>query len=298
MTVDRFLGAGFASVHGPTDPRAMLLWSLEHGFHGLLPAPSPRTVDWVSLRRAKEQLPFRFGGVRVSGLQDAECLSEAGLASADAGDRNAAMAAVSEAVALARRLGCERVLLEPGVVQVAGEVDTADLASLASDWSEDAVRGLQARRDARLDAALDASCRSLHQLHAQHPDVVFCLTNSRNILGLGDFCGLSAIFEDLSRCRIAYWHDAMASSCRQHFLGDDPGELLEGMSKFLVGMTLGDFSEGQKYLPPGAGGVDYPLLSAYRHRTARGFAAVVELEPGVDPGELRGVKAYLDKFGL
>ena len=74
--------------------------------------------------------------------------------------------------------------------------------------------------------------------------------------------------------------------------------MLENFSKQLSGMTLGDFCDGQKYLPPGAGGVDYPLLSSYRHRTAKGFSVVVELEPGVDPGELRGAKAFLDKFGL
>lgn len=276
----------------------MLLWSLEHGFDGLLPAPCPRTIDWVALRRAKEQLPFRFGGVRVSSVQDAESLSEAGLASVDQGDRNIALSAIAQAVALARRLSCNRVLLEPGVVQVPGAVEAADLAGASAGWTPEAARTLLARRNARLDLALDAACRSLHQLHAQHPDVVFCLTPSRNVLGLGDFRGLSAIFEDLARCGIAYWHDATAASCRQHFLGEDPGELLEGFSKQLLGMTLGDFCEGQKYLPPGAGGVDYPLLSAYRHRTAKGFAVAVELEPGVDPGELRGVKAYLDKFGL
>lgn len=276
----------------------MLLWSLDQGFQGLLPAPAPRTIDWVGLRRARAQLPFRFGGVRVSSVQDAESLGEAGLASMDRGDRNSAMAAIGEAVALARRLGCERILLEPGIVQVPGEVYAADLGSSSTKWTGDAARALLARRNARLDAALDSACRSLHQLLQLHPDVVFCLTPSRNALGLGDSRGLGAIFEDLGRRGLAYWHDATAAACREQFLGEDPGELLEKFSKNLLGMTLGDYCDGQKYLPPGAGGVDYPLLSSYRHRTAKGFAVAVELEPGVDPGELRGVKAFLDKFGL
>ncbi len=275
----------------------MMTWALDQGFCGLLPAPSPRGIDWLALQRVREQLPFRFAGIRVSSVQDAESLAEAGLASTDAGDRNTALAAIAEAVALARRLGCERVLIEPGVVGVTGEVKAADLGGSAS-WTDDAARALLARRNARLDQALDLACRALHQLHKLHPDVVFCLTTSRNVLGLGDPRGLSAIFEDLSRCSFGYWHDTVAAACRQQFLGEDPGELLENRSKQLVGMTLGDFCDGQKHLPPGAGGVDYPLLSAYRHRTAKGFAAAVELDPGVDPGELRGVQTFLDKFGL
>jgi hypothetical protein len=298
MTVDRFLGAAFASVHGPTDPKEMLIWSLDQGFRGLLPAPSPRAVDWSALRRARGQLPFRFGGVRVSTVHNVESLAEAGLASRNQGDRNAAVAAVSQAVSLARRLGCARVLLEPGVVQVPGEVSAVDLGDSSVGWTTDAAKALLIRRNTGIDVALDSVCRSLHQLHRDHPDMVFCLTPSRNALGLGDFRAMSAIFEDLSRCRIAYWHDATAVACRQILLGEDPGQFLEEFSNIMTGMTLGDFCEGQKYLPPGAGGVDYPLLSAYRHQTAKGFAVAVELDPGVDPAELRGVKAFLDKFGL
>ena len=63
-------------------------------------------------------------------------------------------------------------------------------------------------------------------------------------------------------------------------------------------MTLGDTSAGRMYLPPGAGGVDYPLLGAYRLRSSGAMLAVIELDPGVDSGELPGVSAYLDKFGL
>ena len=38
MPVDRFLGAAWAAVHGPRGGREMLLWTLEQGFLGLVPA--------------------------------------------------------------------------------------------------------------------------------------------------------------------------------------------------------------------------------------------------------------------
>jgi sugar phosphate isomerase/epimerase len=298
MAVDRFLGAGFASVHGPADPRAMLLWVLNQGFAGLWPAPAPRNLEWAAMRRVVDDLPFRFGGVRVSGVQDAGDLREAGLASSHQGERLAAIKAVEAAIGLAVRLGCPRVLLEPGVVSVSGEVPEADLGARKADWSGDRARALLARRRGPMLPALDAACRSLHHLCREYPDIEFCLTTSRNALGLGDAQGLAAIFEDLGRYRLGYWHDTVAAACRQEWLAEDPGKLLENFSNRLSGMTLGDFGGGEKHLPPGAGGVDYPLLSAYRQRSAKAFSVVVELDPGVDPGELAGVQAFLTKFGL
>ena len=81
-------------------------------------------------------------------------------------------------------------------------------------------------------------------------------------------------------------------------LGQDPGLALEVCSKLLHGMTLGDLGDSDCFLPPGSGGVDYPLLSNYRHRTSKAFPVGIELDPGVDPGEIPGIHAFLDKFDL
>ncbi|MCB9889420.1 MAG: hypothetical protein H6836_07555 [Planctomycetes bacterium] len=296
MAVDRFLGAGWAQAHGPAGADRIGKWTLDCGFRGLVAAPLPGAPAWAAVRQAAVDLPFRFGAVRVTALSGGGGPAEAGLASSEAADQAAAYAAVESAVRLAHAVGCPRVILEPGVVPQVDGAET-ELTSPVG-MSEERAAALLARRNAGLDRALDRVCRLLHALCRTHPEIRFCLTNSRDALGIGDQDGLPALFEDLSRCGLGYWHDAVAGAARQHWLGQEPGQVLESCSKFLCGMTLGDYCEGRKDLPPGVGGVDYPLLSAYRVRSGRSFPVAVELDPGVEPGEIPRVHAFLSKFDL
>jgi len=294
MAVERFLGGGWATLHGPAEPTNLLTWVLDQGFAGLLPAPGPRPIAWRRLREARGGLPVKVPAVRVSGLVDPSQLAEAGLCSRAGAEVEAAVAAVSSTVELARDLGAEAVVLEPGVVKWPdpGPVDLAE-----PGW-EDGGAGAIARRDAGLNAALDVACRTLHLLTKCFPDMRFCLTPSRHVGGLGEAVAMAAIFEDLARRHLYYWHDTAAVACRQARLGEAPGEFLEKFSNRLAGMTLGDLEGGRVYLPPGTGGVDYPLLSNYRQRSTKALPAVVELDLGVTPRELPGIHGFLNKFGL
>lgn len=296
MGVDRFLGASWASVHGPADPRRLLVWTLDSGFAGLWGGPAPRTLDWSAIRAQAQDLPLRFGGARVSAV--ATPAREAGLCSANAAERQAALALVGDAVEQARRLGSDTLILSPGIVEVRGDLTHTDLADPRAGWDADQARALLQRRDAELNRALDAACRSLFAACRAWPEMHFCLQNSRDVLGLGEVRALNAIFEDLSRFKLSYWHDAVAGHCRGSLLGEAPGEILESMSKHLAGMTLSDLGDGRVDLPPGAGAVDFPLLASYRRQPEKGFPVVVELDPGVEPGEIPGLHAFLDKFGL
>jgi len=297
MAVERFLGGGWATVHGPTEPRAFLTWVLDRGFGGVVPAPGPRPMAWRELRRVRGKLPVRVPAVRVSGLLDPTQLAEAGLCSPEPGEVEAALAAVAGAVELACDLGCEAVVLEPGVVRWPEDLGPVDLAQ-EQGFGDGGAEAQLARRERRLSKALDAVCRSLHRLTKSFPEMRFCLTPSRHVGGLGEAEAMAAIFEDLAHRRLYYWHDTAALACRQARLGEAPGEFLEKFANRLAGMTLGDQGGGQVYLPPGAGGVDYPLLSNYRQRSTRALPAVVELDPGVTAGELPGIHAFLNKFGL
>jgi sugar phosphate isomerase/epimerase len=297
MPVQRFLGGGWATMHGPADPRALMMWVLDQGFGGVLPGPGPRPMAWRQLGKTHGGLPVTIPAVRVSGLHDPSRLAEAGLCSGQPGDVAGAVAAVTDAVELAEALGCAAVVLEPGVVGWAEDSGPVDLAQ-EDGWGESGAAAQLDRREAHLNQALDAACRSFHGLTKSFPDVQFCLTPSRHVGGLGDARGLEFLFEDLARGRLRYWHDTAAVACRQARLGEPPGEFLEKFANRLVGMTLGDLGDGLVYLPPGTGGVDYPLLSNYRQRSAKALSAVVELDPGVTPGELPGIHAFLNKFGL
>jgi hypothetical protein len=129
-------------------------------------------------------------------------------------------------------------------------------------------------------------------------DCEICLTPSRHVRGLGDPVGLAHVFEDLGSARLSYWHDAPLAARRQELLGTSQGQWLDDFCNRMSGMSLGDSSEGELYLPPGAGGVDYPLVAAYRRRFGQPIPAVVELDPSVEPSEISGVHAFLSKYGL
>ena len=56
MATQRFLGAAWASVHGPADPRALWIWVLEQRFAGLGVGPGPRAVDWAKVAAVRGEL--------------------------------------------------------------------------------------------------------------------------------------------------------------------------------------------------------------------------------------------------
>jgi sugar phosphate isomerase/epimerase len=297
MDVQRFLGAAWASVHGPSDPRRLLISVLEAGFQGLAVSNAPRPLDWSALRAAAADLPVDFPAVRV-GNPLADRSPTAGLAAAKDGERDAARSAVQQAVGLARLVGCPRVVLDVGVVPVFGDLDAEDLGDPQTVWTKERTQALVARRNTGRIAALERLCRALFELIKSFPDIDFCLTQSRSVRALLDVEALRLVVEDLSSRRFGYWHDAALCARRQQVLGEAQGEWLEAFGNRLRGMSLGDASEEGLYLPPGSGGVDYALLASYVPRTGGPLPVVLELDASVPPGELAGMRSCLDKHGL
>jgi sugar phosphate isomerase/epimerase len=296
MAVTRYLSGAWAAVHGPAEPGALLRWTLERGFQGLVAGPGPRARDWRAFAPPLAKLPVRIAAVRAGAVGEVERRPERGLASAHPGERQAAMAVIGDAVAIGAELGCRHVILEPGSVAVPGERGPADLGDARLGWTPDGARAQRSRRNAGLEAALDAVCRSLFALQRRHPQAVFCLTGTRDAFGLGEPQALGLILDD--RRDVRYWHDAAVAARHEELFGTPQGEWLHPLSKSLSGMTLGDSAEGRMDLPPGAGRVDWPLLASYRLPSARGFPVVIELDPAVPSAEIPGVHAFLGKIGL
>lgn len=297
MHVKRFLGAAWATVHGPADPLRAMTWTLDAGFAGWLVGPTPRSVDWSAVQAAAAKLPFGFPAVRA-GSVFAERPATAGLASAQDGERAAAQRAVDQAAALAHRLGCATLVVEPGLVPVPGDVRDEDLGDSRHAWTKAEVDALLARRKAARNAALDRVCRAVHELVRRHPDLQVCLTGGRSLLGVADLPTLDDLFEDLRQVRLGYWHDAAVAARRHQVLGEAQGEWLEKFGNRLRGMVLSDASSDGMYLPPGMGGVDYGLLASYVPRSGAPLPVVLELDPSVPPGELAGIRSCLQKHGL
>lgn len=292
MSLRRFLGAGWASVHGPADERKLALWTLDLGFGGLLVSPSPRPIDWRALRRGLDDLPFELPALRVPEQRNGSL----GLASGRDGERQEAVAIVRGAAEEAAALGISAVIIDVGCVPVAGEVAADDLVEPRSARGE-AAAALFARRRPGLDRALDRVCRSLFALGRALPDTTLLLAPSPRITGVADPEGLAAIFEDLGSVRLGYWHRPSIAAKRKMALGEDQGAWLERFADRMAGLTLGDASEDGIDLPPGAGLVDYAMVASYTRRGTP-LPGVVELDPAVDPGEIAGVRSFLSKFGL
>lgn len=297
MTVKRFLGAAWASVHGPGDPLRMLTWVLESRFAGLMAGPAPRALDWPGLAAGARELPVAFAAVRV-GSVFAERSATAGLASAQEGERQLAWQAVQHAVGIARTLGCPRVVLEPGVVPLFGEIEAEDLGEPNYQWTHERAQALLARRKVGRNAALDRACRAVHAIARAFPEMRFSLAAGRSLRGVADRSALQDLFEDLHQLELGYWHDAAVAARREQVLGEPQGEWLESFGNRLSGMALGDASPDGMYLPPGAGGVDYGLCRSYLPLAGAPKPVVLELDPAVSAGELPGMLACLDKHGL
>ena len=236
--------------------------------------------------------------MRVCGIHEVERRADAGLASTNAGDRDVALRIIGDAAALATRLECDRVLLEPGIVRVVGDAGPTDLGDAARPLSVDVAASQIARRNAAMNAGLDAACRSLFVLTRRHPDTTFCLMPSRSVFGLGEPAALEFLFEDLKRTKLRYWHDAAIAARRHEVLGTDQGLWLERFGSRMEGVTASDTADGVLHLPPGSGRVDYPLLASYTAPLARHFPVLVDLDPAVAQNEISGVHAFLDKMGL
>ena len=154
MRIQRFLAAAWATVHGPSDPRNLLLSLLDNGFAGLSASPGPRAVDWSAVRAAADDLPIGFAGVRAAGpLSDSSPLNS--FSSEVAGELEVARRAVSAAVTMARTLGAPLVVLDLGVVSVLGDIECEDLGAPGDGWAGERAQALLARRNVGRDAAVE-----------------------------------------------------------------------------------------------------------------------------------------------
>ncbi len=297
MHVQRFLGSAWASVHGPSDPKRLLVSVLEARFAGLALAPGPRALDIGALSAAAADLPFEFAATRAADPL-AEHSATAGFASGRDGERQLARRAVHDAVVMARTIGNPLVVLDVGVVPMVGEIAAEDLGDPQVRWTKEAVDALQARRKVGRNATVDRVCRELFDRIRDYPDIQFCLTQSRSLRGVLDVAAMRDICEDLASKKLGYWHDAAICARRQQVLAEPAGEWLEVFGNRCRGMSLGDASPDGLYLPPGAGGVDYGMLGTYVPNSGAPLPVVLELDVSVPASELPGMRSCLDKFGL
>jgi hypothetical protein len=219
------------------------------------------------------------------------------LADAVERDRRREMAAIVTAHQLGLQLQTPVVIADLGLVPQVATGNT-DLAARGEPIGSDALASLRMRYLTHRDPGLDRAVRACHELLGACPTLHLALTGSFDLLGLGEPGALQACLEDLKQPRLGYWHDTGVAA-RREVAGLEPaGAWLEGLHKWLWGFTLSDSIHGEVLLPPGSGGVDYPLLASYMMKTHGPPPCVVEVDPGMSEVDVRWARACLRKFGL
>lgn len=288
------LGSSWISVHQRGDAVAIAESVLELGFSGIQPGPAPKDLPLDQLLELRRSHPFELGPcLRAAPLMAVEKRLDAGLANSQANVRAEAIDAVSAVVQRASALRIDQILIEPGRARTTLELPSYDVLDPTSDDEDPTLEG---RIGSAREAALEQVCRSLHTLSRQHPETTFCLTASRARDGLGRIEILQAIFEDLPRCRLAYWHEAALVAGLEERHGVPQSAWFDALGRYLVGATISDWADGRVHLPVGSGRVDVPGVFDALGRGQSGRSAVVELDPEFGPDEARHAAAIVQSY--
>src|SRR5262249_62411761 len=81
---------------------------------------------------------------------------------------------------------------------------------------------------------------------------------------------LALVLEDLASLSPGYWH----RPSRAALLGHGDAAWLDGLGRWLGGMSLDDVADGQSGLPPGLGTLDFDALAEWRGAGGGGALAV------------------------
>jgi len=285
------LSAGLASgwLHRALpglSPRERLERAWRGGWKTLLLEPSPaeeeearERLEWI---HAIRQGPMDAAAVQAGPtplFEEEPYLGPGreGPASPAAPARQAALRDVEAALEQARRCGCPRILVRPGLLPVPSGWK-GDLLRSWEDLEEKRALVEELRAQGR-DQALDRVCRFLHGLSRRAEGALLCLRNGFDLAGLDRPQDLAALVEDLGPRRVRIWVDAGAAALRE-LAGDGTlGGLLEEAAPWMEGLSLGDVRPGEAGLPPGMGRLDLPLLRDYGKTSGSQRPWILELGP-------------------
>lgn len=292
------LGGAWAVRQGCADARALAILALDLGFGALVPAPGPRRFGWDALRATTEDLPIDAQAIRVDPPAE---VPDGSLASARADDVLSVRSRIERAAALGAAISCNVLILELPLLPLSGEDAARFELALPEGRDPDAelFSAACARMDAQRDAALERCCRNLHGILRELPDFRIALTESANLVSLSRSSDVEAILDDLAGLgRLGYWHRPSVATWHARAGGVEHGARLEAMSKYLLGMDLGDFGDRGPRSVPGSGIVDYALIAPYMRTLGNALPLCLEPEPSVRSDEVRQGRAFLGKFGL
>lgn len=278
-----------AARHAGWTPAVRELAALGHPSVAL--AGAALHSDAAAVRRAVRESRGEIVALFVPVTQQSDAgrtISE-GLVSPRAEKRSVAVLGAAAAGRAALESGTRRVVVSAGEM---ADLDPAREARILGRLTregrtDDVAREIAAAAAAAAsgrDRFVEALCRSLFELARAVPDAQWCLETPSRLTGLPRPEEMEAVFGELPRRRIGYWHDT-AHAARIAAFGAVPAEeWLARLGARAVGVTMADFSEPSASLPPGAGLVDW---AAVRAQLTPSLRRVLRLDPSFPATLLR-----------
>jgi len=276
--------------------RALLSGCLDLGFDALIPE-TLGGAQFLNLVPELEDFPVKIPAVRVSPEVEGVGL---GLCGKDEESFLATQAEVQKAAQLGTKLGTPLILLEAPLVDLgAGSLEKGEIGGEGSLIASEDYQSLRSRLLKRRDSLLDRCCRRLHSLARSFPEHRFGLLEAGNFASLSGLEDLELIFSDLKgSVDLGYWHRPSVVRFREELGGAQGGDVLETLSKYLIGTDLSDFDGEGIFGLPGSGGVDYGALRPYIRGSNFSLPAYLGPSFQVPPGEIKRVRGFLQKFGF
>jgi len=230
-----------------------------------------------------------------------EHMSGTKLGSNDEDNRECALNSVRRHLRLAQKYGCPTVIIRGCEVEDSALQEESDrlqarvLREGPTDEIKELVRDLVSRVQKSGQKQVEHLCRSLHILMNEFPETKLAIEPGQGFMDLLNFDAVGWTLEDLSRHGLAYWHDTGRIQVRERAGLPSQGQWLDSYAKRMVGVHLQDAAEGMAEMPPGAGEVDFKLVSGYLPRDAE---RVLEINPRHGRAEILGAVQYLVDHGF
>jgi len=279
---DRFVFSTVPDGGASLPLEATLERGRRHGFRSFACDPDRLPPDPGSLLRELREQRLRMNVGELGGPNPASPDAYPGrawLASTDSRRRESAVSELRTQIETATSVGCRTVLVAPGPVEVplAATRHTSFLEAVRRGEPLDTAErdSLLAVRREMEEPALDAACRSLHELCRAFPNVTVALRPGAALHVVPQLEHLGLILADVRARNLAYWHDPGRCLTLEALGLGTAHSWLEEHRDAMAGLDFCDARPGESHLLPGQGHVDFGMLGFYA-----GSATRVLVRPG------------------
>ncbi|MCC7013922.1 MAG: sugar phosphate isomerase/epimerase [Planctomycetes bacterium] len=223
------------------------------------------------------------------------------LASSNAEEREQALGSVRRHIQLAQKLLAPVVVLRGTSVadtklrQEAEALNVQLSKDGLTDELAEKIREYVHRVQKKGQRQIEHLCRSLHQLLTEFPQTKLAIEPGLHIDDLLSFEAVGWVLDDLAAKGLSYWHDVGRIHMRQKAGLPGQGRWLETYANKMLGIHLQDAADDEYQLPPGAGEVDFRLVSEYTPKSA---LKVLEIAQKHGRTEILGAVQFLASKGF